>query len=192
MTERTIDLPAPLLSGNVSSRCVEDIMRERPVRDEAMFKPGQEQLGYFYLPPFQRPPSWTATQSARLVESLHLGITIGSIVVTDMGEPRRIRIGDETVERFPDDADWLIDGQQRLRGLRAYLNDELTVFAGTPGEHRFGELSVRQQRRFLNYNVGFVKLDRMPVEELARIYDLLNFGGTPHTEDQRASGQATS
>lgn len=192
MTDRVIELPPPLISGTTSSRCIEDIMRPRPERDESMFKPGQEQLGHFYLPPFQRPPSWTPTQSARLVESLHLGITIGSIVVTDSGEASRVRIGDKVVERFPDEADWLVDGLQRLRAIRSYLADELTVFAGTPSEHRFSELSQRQKRRFLGYTVGFIKLDRVPLEEIARIYDLLNYGGTAHTEDQRASDQHTA
>lgn len=191
MTDRIIELPNPLLRGNTTTRCISDIMRVREPSYEHMFKQGQEQLGHFYIPPFQRPPVWTETQSRRLIESVHLGISIGAIAVSDCGGTIRVKQGNKIVERFPDEADLLIDGQQRLRAISRYLNNDLTVFVGTPAEHRFEELDRPQQRRFLNTSIGYIILEPAPMDELKRIYDLMNFGGTAHTEDQRASDQDT-
>lgn len=187
-----VDLPqAPYRAKSTGARCIEEIMRTRREEHEYLFKPGQEHLGYYYIPPFQRPPKWTATQSARLIESVHMDISIGTIVVSDCGDTTRTMVDGVVVERFPDSADWLIDGQQRLRALKAYLDDSLTVFVGTPHEHRWSDLSKIQKRRFMSKSVGYVVLDAMPVEDLARVYDLMNFGGTPHEEHERASSQAT-
>lgn len=186
-----IVLPEPAFRGTTSSRCIEDFMRPREPQYERMFKPGQETLGHYYLPPFQRPAAWTETQSARLIESVFLGIAIGSIIVSDCGRAYKTRVGDEVISRFPDSADWIIDGQQRMRAIAAYLADELTVFRGTGAEHRFSQLERRDQRRFLGTPAGFITLEAMPEDDLRRVYDLMNFGGTKHTEDQRASAQAT-
>jgi hypothetical protein len=190
--QNMVDLPEPSYRAKSSSaRCIEEIMRDRHEAHEYLFAPGQPRLGHFYLPPFQRPPKWTRTQAARLIESIHLDISIGSIVVSDCGDTTRTMVEGELVERFPDSADWLIDGQQRLRAIRSYLDDELVVFEGTPHEHRYSDLSKVQKRRFMGKSVGYVVLQPMGVEELARVYDLMNFGGTPHEEHERASGQAT-
>lgn len=188
----TVTLPKPAFFGSVSSRCVEDIMRPRQADYEHLFATGQEVIGHYYLAPFQRPAVWTETQSARLIESMHLGISIGSIVVSACGRARKTEVNGTTVTRYPDTADWLIDGQQRLRAIVAYLANDLTVFAGTEAEHRWSDLSLVQQRGFEGVTIGFITLDEMPKSELARVYDLLNFGGTAHTEDQRASSQITT
>lgn len=191
MTDHPIVLPEPLLRGSVSTRCIEDVMRKREEQYEGMFKPGQEQLGHFYIPPFQRPAVWSETQSQRLIESVYLGIAIGSIAVSDCGNVVRTQVDGNTVERFPDEADLLIDGQQRLRAIRKYLDNELTVFVGTESEHRFNDLVRPQQRKFLSSSIGYIVLQPAPMDELKRIYDLMNFGGTAHTQDQRASDQDT-
>lgn len=186
-----VDLPEPAYRGSTSARCIEDVLRPREPSYEYLFMPGQETLGHFYIPPFQRPPRWTPTQSQRLVESVFLGISIGSIVVSDCGNATRTVVDGKTVERFPDSADWLIDGQQRLRALRAYMQEGMRVFVGTPHEHAYAELSRPQQRRFAGTPIGYIQLEAMPVEDLARVYDLLNYGGTPHRESERASAQPT-
>lgn len=145
-----------------------------------MFHPGQEQLGHYYLASFQRPPVWSDEQSARLIESVHLGISIGSFVVSGPGRH------DPKSNMYPYTSDWIIDGQQRMRALRKYLDDELTVFVGTPYEHRWSQLSKPQQRGFNMVPVGFIELTTESEDELRDIYDRLNFGGVAHTEEQRA------
>lgn len=175
-----ISLPKPIIRGNTSARCISDLMRPRPVEYEHMFHPGQEQLGHYYLAPFQRPPVWTDEQSARLIESVHLGISIGSFVVSGSAPYNRKE------NRYPYTSDWIIDGQQRMRALKKYLDDDLTVFLGTPYEHHWGQLSISQQRGFKMVPVGFIELTTSNEDELRDIYDRLNFGGVSHTEEQRA------
>ena len=188
-----VPLPPHIIRGMTSSRSIEEIMRTREPQYESMFAPGQEQLGHYYLPPFQRPSVWTETQAVRLIESVHLGISIGGIVVSDCGNTIRVPNGDGTTrEQFPETADWLIDGQQRMRALRRYLSDDLTVFRGKPYEHRWSDLSKRQQRRFNGVSMGYTILEPTSREDLAKLYDLLNFGGTKHVDDQRASDQETN
>jgi len=192
MTDHAIQLPYPILRGSPSTRCIEDIMRPREPQYEKLFKPGQEQLGHYYLAPFQRPAVWTEQQAARLIESIHLGISIGGIVVSDCGNVTRAVVDGQTVETFPDTADLIIDGQQRMRSLARYLANELTVFAGTPAEHRFDDLERVQKRRFMGTGIGITILEAMDMASLAELYDRLNFGGTPHTEDQRALPKVAS
>ena len=134
---------------------------------------------------------WTEAQSQRLIESIHHGISIGSIAVSDSNRTIHVVVDGKRVERFPDTCDLLVDGQQRLRAIRRYLDNDLAVFVGTPHEHRFEDLSMRQRRRFTGTSLGYIVLESAPMDELRRIYDLMNFGGTAHTEDQRASTQAT-
>lgn len=174
-----IDLPKPIIRGNTSARCISDLMRPRSAEYEHMFHPGQEQLGHYYLAPFQRPPVWTDEQSARLIESVHLGISIGSFVVS--------RVADEDESGlFGFTSEWLIDGQQRLRAIIRYLAGDLEVFIGTPYQHRWDDLVILQQRRFKRTTVGFIELESNDEDYLREVYDRLNFGGVTHTDDQRA------
>lgn len=185
-----VTLPEPMIRGTQSARGIEDVMRTRNPDHEHLFHPGQKTIGHFYLPPFQRPAVWSDAQSARLIESIHLGISIGSIVVSGCRNVEKVVEDGVTVERFPIDSDWLIDGFQRLNAIRRYMDDDLAVFDGTPHEHRWSDLSPVQRRRFGNTNFGFITLGETDVEGLKLIYDLMNFGGTAHTQDQRATVQA--
>jgi len=173
-----ITLPDPLIRGTVSARCISDIMSERDPRYEKSFAPGQEILGGYYIPPFQRPAVWTTDQSRKLIESIWLGLPIGSIIVSGAD----LTMG----ETFPHTADWIIDGQQRMRALDAYLKKGLTVFVGTPHEHRYDDLERPQQRRLLSTAVGFILLEEANEDALREIYNRLNFSGTHHSADQMA------
>ena len=179
----TVTLPQPLIRGTTSSRCISDLMRPREPQYEKMFEggiQGLEHLAHFYVAPFQRPAVWTDDQKRKLVESVHLGISIGSIVVSAEGKE------DPVTGRFPLSADLVIDGQQRLRALKAYRDEGLSIFVGTPHEHRWGDLDRVQKRRFDGVPIGYIQLDHFDMDALKEIYNRLNFGGTAHTEDQRA------
>ena len=89
--------------------------------------------------------------------------------------------------RYPDTADWIIDGQQRMRALDKYYKNELTIFKGTESEHSYEDLDDIQKRRYNNNVIGFIRLEDADEETLRDVYDRMNFGGTNHTEDQRAS-----
>ena len=180
----TVTLPEPLIRGTTSSRTISDLMRDREPRYESMFEAsnqGLKTLGHFYIPPFQRPVVWTIEQQRRLVESIWLGISIGSIVVSAEGEM------DKATGKYALSADLLLDGLQRLTSLKAYMQEGMRIFVGTQHEHCYEDLDLPQQRRFRNTPLGYITIDRdFDMEALKEIYNRLNFGGTAHTEDQRA------
>jgi len=179
-----VELPRPLIRGTTSSRTISDLMRDRDPCYESMFEAsvqGLETLGHYYIPPFQRPVVWTLEQQRRLVESMWLGIAIGAVVVSSEGDK------DKTTDRYPISADLLLDGRQRLTSIRAYMQEGLRIFVGTPHEHGYDDLDLPQQRRYRNTTIGYITIDRdFDMEALKEIYNRLNFGGTAHTEDQRA------
>ena len=180
----TVKLPDPLISGTTSSRTISDLMRKREPNYESMFEGSiqkLEQLGHYYIPSYQRAEVWTIEQKRRLVESVWLGISIGSIVVSAEGET------DKSTGRYPIQADNLLDGRQRLSAIRDYLENGMRIFVGTEHEHGWNDLDIPQQRRFRNTSLGYITIDRdFSLEALKEIYNRLNFSGTAHTEDQRA------
>ena len=173
-------LPNLLMRGDVSSRCMMDILRNRKSEYEHMYVSGQETIGHFYLPPFQRPAVWTEEQSASLIESTWLGLPIGSIVVTETGS------FDKESDKFPFSSDWLIDGQQRMRALSRYMHADLRIFIGTEFEHDWNDLDEVQKRKWENMSIGFIRIDGNNENDLRELYNRLNFSGTAHTEDQKA------
>lgn len=129
-------------------------------------------LGYV-IPPFQRPSVWTLDQQTRFIESLVLGLPVGVFIYNRASEADH-------------EADlWLIDGQQRLRSVRRFLENEITIF-----DRRFCDLSVVEQRRFLGTPFPALEMAEDDVRYLMEVYDRLNFGGTPHLDDERALADA--
>lgn len=179
-----VPMPTPLLRGTTSSRTISDIMREREPEYEKMFVGadlGYEILGHFYIPPFQRPAVWSDDQMRRLNESIWLGISIGGIVISAEGKYDRV------TKKYPASADLLLDGQQRLRSIKAYMKKGLRIFVGTEHEHCWDDLSRRQKRRYESTSISYISIDdNHDMERLKEVYNRLNFGGTNHTEDQRA------
>lgn len=126
----------------------------------------------FWLPSWQRPFVWTQEQSIKFIESLWLGIPVGTYTyVCDHGG------------QFDG---CLLDGQQRLTSLQMYFNDEFPVLG-----FLFSE-TTEVDKRMLEMSSSFPCF-RLSGEEarseayLRSYYDLMNFGGTAHTQDQRAS-----
>ena len=176
-----VKLPKLLLNGRASIRMISDIMRPREANFEHLFEgAGLEQLGHYYVAPFQRPAVWTLEQQQRLIESLWLGIPIGGIVVTREGEM------DPKTNKFPISADLVIDGQQRMRAIDAYMEHDLEVFVGTEYAHRYNDLDRPQQRKFESKTINYTELDEFDMDALRELYNRLNFSGTAHSEDQRA------
>ena len=76
---------------------------------------------------------------------------------------------------------WLIDGQQRLRAIQSYLDNEFPVF-----NFFWKELNGLEVRRFGNFPFAKTEIRESSEIKLKLLYNRLNFAGTPHTEDQRA------
>lgn len=125
---------------------------------------GERYLGWFVLPPFQRPPVWTLAQQARFVESCWMGLPIGVFVYN-----RTERIDS------PRDA-WLLDGQQRMTAVLSYMDDGFPVFG-----RLFSELTD-VDRRFWSLGVSFPCMETNIDDEaqLREVYDRLAYGGTAH------------
>ncbi len=147
------------------------VLNAKHMRRDFPLVEGERALGVFVLPPFQRPAVWTQAQQARFVESCWLGLPIGMFVVN------------RTDNDGPLDA-WLLDGQQRVTAVYAYMADEFPVFG-----HLFSELPASDLRKW-SMSVGFpcAETSLTSVEECREVYDRLAYGGTAHpTPTQEAS-----
>ena len=130
----------------------------------APLREGERRLGWFVLPAFQRPPVWTREQQVRFVESCWLGLPIGAFIYNrteDMNSPHD---------------GWLLDGQQRVTAVLAYMADEFPVMG-----HLFSELTEADLRRW-SMGVAFPSMVTNIDDEaqLRDVYDRLAYGGTPH------------
>lgn len=125
-------------------------------------------LGYV-IPPFQRPLVWTVEQQVKFIESAWLGFHLGTYVVNRLdaeGHPM---------------SHVLIDGLQRLTTIKAYIEDKFPVF-----NHYFSELPPNDQGLFRRIPFTCQAVNLRDETVIRDVYNRLNFGGTPHTEDQRA------
>ena len=126
----------------------------------------------FPLPLFQRELCWTESQKIRFIESawnqFHLGIyTVNQIDGLDAYH-----------HPFQDA---LIDGQQRLKALENYWNNQFPVMG-----YLWQELTSQDQIRFRNTAFG-TAITRIEDEATLRLaYNLLNYGGVAHTPEQKA------
>lgn len=181
-------IPLPSFSGMTSSRPLEvlfdpqcwTIKRGDPAAHRLWDMTQELDCGYF-IPPFQRGIVWDNKRSASFIESAYLGISLGSIVYNDASE------FETSTEAFPRTDRWLIDGRQRCSALWSYTRDMLTVFADSPFEHRWSDLTPLEQGHFCRIQIGFTKLAVEHEADLRLIYDRLNFGGVNHAEHERAS-----
>lgn len=120
------------------------------------------------IPDWQRGSTWTRKQQIRLIESLWLGVPIGTMSVNLVSNSAQYDC-------------LVIDGQQRLTAIEAYLKDSFPVF----GYHH-SELSREDTVRFKMAKFPRFETSSTSEDYLRSYYNLLNFGGTPHNEDERA------
>lgn len=120
-------------------------------------------LGWFVLPPFQRPAVWTTEQKIKLIESIWLELPIG-VYVYNMSPGYN----------HPSD-NWLIDGQQRISAIFDYAADEFPVFG-----YRWSELGETDKRVFEMSTFPAIQLSMTDEKAMEELYDRLAYGGTPH------------
>lgn len=174
-------LPEELIRGNNYSLNINGLMQKRDEKYEALFIPGQKTLGAFYIPYFQRQAVWNDEQSEKLIESLYYNIPIGSIIISCADNAY-----DYKKEQYPITADWIIDGQQRIKSIEKYLNNEIIIFRNTDYEHKYSDLNETQKRLFGQKCIPTIKIYSDDENKLKEIYNILNFSGTPHKEDEKA------
>lgn len=128
-------------------------------------------MGYA-LPTWQRPLVWTQEQQVRFLESAWKGLNLGTFSYN------RTRSSPHPLD------DLLIDGQQRMWSLQQYLEDAFPVFG-----YRWSEITDADRRGFqVTRTFGCYETQSEDEDYLRSYYDLMNFGGVAHTEDQRATG----
>lgn len=130
---------------------------------------GYREVMGFFLPSWQRQSVWTDSQKIALIESAWRGINIGTFTynVADIGSPYD---------------NLLIDGQQRMLALQDYVEDKFPVYG-----YRYSEVTA-VDRRVFEFGTHFSSYRTNSEDEqfLRDYYNLMNFGGTAHTEGERA------
>lgn len=125
-------------------------------------------MGYV-IPEWQRPLVWTRSQSVSFMESAWLGVDVGTFTYNQVS-------GSVKFDSL------LIDGQQRMNAIQEYLNGEFPVFG-----HTWQELPEVDKRAFKQTHFCSYMTRSTNDPYLRSYYDTMNFSGTRHSEDQRAS-----
>ena len=133
------------------------------------------------LPLWQRPFVWTDAQCRLFIESAWYGLHLGTYVFTSKFD--RNAYGTEEGKN----CGMIIDGQQRFSALQRYFDDEIPV-SGL----KWSDLTEVEQRTFLHRPFHGIEIMVFDDGKLREVYDRLNFSGTPHTDDQRASVRKTA
>jgi hypothetical protein len=122
-------------------------------------------LGWI-LPEWQRPFVWKEGQQVSWIRSVWLDIPLGTYTINmQYGSPYD---------------GLLVDGQQRMRSLERYLNDEFTVLG-----YKWSEVTEVDRRFFEGTIWQYYEVRTDDEDYLTNYYNLLNFGGTPHTKDNK-------
>lgn len=138
---------------------------------------GRRVMGY-KLPSWQRHEVWSDEQCTRFIESIWLGVGVGAFMVNDSPDTELSLI--------------LLDGQQRLRAIERYWADEFAIQGNDGGFYFWGDLTELERNHFYRIPFPWLETRYNSEDELRAAYDRFNFGGTAHTDDQRANGHGSS
>lgn len=128
---------------------------------------GRTIVGY-RLPDFQRPYAWSRAQQIAFCESVWAGYDIGRYVLNVQETYDAIGVG-------PLD-NMLVDGQQRLGAIEAYMADAFPVYGAL-----WSQVPALERRRgFLDRPFPCIESGIDDEAELERVYRRLAYGGTPH------------
>lgn len=128
----------------------------------------------FGVPEWQREIVWTDEQCVRFVESIWRGISIGVWMLN-------------VVHLDGNQLDGLVvDGQQRLNAIQRYVDGDFPVLSNDGIPLYWSDLTVLEQRRFGKTMFPYIETRIEDEAELRCLYDLHNFSGTPHKEEDRA------
>lgn len=157
------------MMGNLASSVV-----TRDIYKDQTSVPRRRVLGY-PLPPWQRGLEWDDEQCERFIQSVYTGVYLGLFVYND------------SLTTNPEIDGVLIDGQQRLYAIERYVNGNLAVEGPDGAKYRWTDLTDEEQAHFNRMPMGFQIVQVSDETELKRLYNILNFGGTAHRPEQRAT-----
>jgi hypothetical protein len=132
---------------------------------------GRSVMG-FKLPIWQRERKWDDEMSALFIKNVYLGVNIGFYLVNH-------GFADETFNV-------LIDGQQRMLAIEAYLNDAFPV-QGEDGKFYFwSQLDDENRAYFFRMPFSFYVTKFETDAEMREAYNCHNYTGVRHEEHERA------
>lgn len=115
-------------------------------------------------PDFQRKEVWSEAARIMLMDTILRGIPMPKIFVSS-------EILDDKTRRT------VIDGQQRISAILAFLNDKFVLappYSGVLAGKRFSEIPVEQRNNFLQYRIDFNEAMEFSEDELRETYSRLN------------------
>jgi hypothetical protein len=152
-------MPDPWFQCITSAGHIGAILSAEPLRRAG---PGERQLGPYVVPPFQRLPVWSKSQRVRLIESIWSRLPIGAYCYN------------QTYLDHPTDG-WLLDGQQRITAILAYVAGEFEVFG-----YRFTDLDRYEKVQFKMMPIGVLITNIQDAAVCEDVYNRLAYGGTAH------------
>jgi len=156
---------------------------ENPRAHEALYPWADRFIMGFPLPSWQRTLKWDESQMIRFILSIWNDVDLGTYLINHLEDGFSEVDGSLKSKVF---TDCLLDGQQRLYSIQAYVMDEIKVPDAQGVPRLYSELPVMDKRYFGSkvFNRAQVSSDEEII--LRQIYDLRAFGGTPHEECERA------
>jgi hypothetical protein len=136
-------------------------------------------------PDYQRGPVWTHEQQERFIGHVLGGGLVSPLYVQRYEGPKNAPAVYHAGDAWLDLPNEVIDGQQRLRAIVAFITGEIAALVYHSGDwHRYfyEDLDdVEKRSRYLTSKIVFVDLPRA---DRLRFYLRLNGGGTPHSEEE--------
>jgi hypothetical protein len=157
------------LGKNMASTMAQCMGQYRHWKEGEVESHGRRTVMGFVLPDWQRGLVWTEAQKVAFIESAWLGIPLGtySFNQTELGS-----VYDHL----------LIDGQQRMSAIEDYLENRFKVFG-----LYWSEIDKQHERRWSMTTMFPCYITSTENEQyLLDYYNLMNFGGTPHKDSERA------
>lgn len=167
-------IPTRVLYSSGMSSMMSSLEGQIAMRTQYQSKAGVRRILGFPVPSWQRGLVWTDEQCERFIQSVYKGVYLGLYVYND------------ALIVAPHLDGLLIDGQQRLYAIERYLTGDLAVEGPDGNKYRFTELTDEEKAHFYRMPMGFQVVSISTEEKLKEMYNLLNFGGTPHEASQRA------
>jgi hypothetical protein len=143
------------------------------VLDQSEYR-GRRVLGY-KLPDWQRAEVWTDIQCIKFIESIWLGVVLGSFMVNLSASGN-----DDDTHMV------LLDGQQRLQAIERYWADEFLVKGDDGKEYLWSDLVDAEHAHFMRIPFPWICTGYGTDGELRAAYNRHNFGGTAHVDGQEA------
>lgn len=165
-------MPQKFNTGQHHNTCMASPMHNQRTweRDGSPNPHGLRAVMGFFLPSWQRGFVWSEAQQISFIESAWRGIGLGTYTIN------RVEQIDHPLDNI------IIDGQQRMHAIERYLADAFPIF----GWHWSEVTEV--DRRYWELSTAFASYETRSEDEgfLRGYYDMMNFGGTKHSDDQRA------